>query len=245
MKAASFLLRNVRKKGKTGRYMALSYLLPLTITPFLLIGCVKKTSPRVVELDGVNWGVNFETWCGAGTRTSSIEANVISCRYFCVFLFRKWVFDPSSSVQELNDTLKINGYPFKIHLRRRGMYLETPVLLIVLKPSVVVETGEGEELNVPSCLKTEQYPSPPTKLKLDGHLRIEWNKTLKNKEGGLNLWIFKPKETILLVESTLDTQLRFSGEWGVYETNISSGESYVIVLPGEATLQWMREEFKI
>ncbi len=115
-----------------------------------------------IELVGAEWRVPAHSaWCGAGTRSSAIEAVILGCRAgLCAALVRAWNFIPPA----IRDP---EGAPLEVRVRSggrevglvvgrtaRGSYLEThPILVVGDGPIRVEVVGEPERsVEIPSCL---------------------------------------------------------------------------------------------
>jgi len=112
---------------------------------------------------GAEWRILEDSaWCGAGTRSSSIEAVILGCREgLCAALVRAWTFLPArvgeSGEGPLPIELVVRSGERKVRLlvgqRRRETYLEThPILLVAEGPLRVEVAGETEKaLSLPTC----------------------------------------------------------------------------------------------
>lgn len=155
-------------------------------------------------------------WCGAGTRSSSIEAVILGCREgLCAALVRAWKFLPARAGEAGEEPLPIElvvrsgerEVRLLVGQRRRGPYLEThPILLVAEGPLRVEVAGEtGKALSLPTCA-TRTPPGQvvlPLGDDLEGLAR-EW-RSQEGLGGAMELlqWV-TPGGRVLLVRCRLD-----------------------------------------
>ncbi len=125
------------------------------------MGC--GTLIEAVELIGAEWSVpEASAWCGAGTRSSSMEAIVLGCdEGLCAALVRVWTLLPPGAKGvggplPIELIVRSRGHEIRLLAGRRirGPYLEThPILLVGEGPIRVEVAGEaGKALSMPTCL---------------------------------------------------------------------------------------------
>ncbi len=98
--------------------------------------------------------------CYSGSRTNLLEARVLGCDKTCFVLIRHWTFSPKGEPSE--ETISIGRANFTYNKKRKGAYLESPVILAVLREGDDITVG-NLKLRIP-C-KDEKLP---TIVKVEG-----------------------------------------------------------------------------
>ncbi len=141
---------------------------------------------RVCPLE-VNWpGSN----CFSGTRSNALEARVLGCADKCAVLVRHWVFSPGG--EQFNETMLVGSKEVSYPMRRRGIYLESPILLIVLDRGEFVKVGDKglkvpcAQAKVPDVIEVDGL-SEGSGLKLDGLILVYTKRPGKLECGDVKL----------------------------------------------------------
>ena len=122
-----------------------------------------RACPLKVDWPGSN--------CFNGTRSDLLEARVLGCSDRCAVLVRHWIFSPNG--KPFSETMLVEGEEISYSMRKRGVYLESPVLLVVLDKGGLIRVGNKElkvpcvEAEVPSVIKISGLPEG-SGLKLNG-----------------------------------------------------------------------------
>ncbi|RLE73801.1 MAG: hypothetical protein DRJ56_08595, partial [Thermoprotei archaeon] len=104
-------------------------------------------------------------WCSSGTRSSSVEAAIVSCEGECYILLRYWIFSPKDveirrkiPVEVRSDGEVVFRRDVSFYKGPKSLYISTPVMLVRVPEGAVVSVANNS-VEIPRC--SGHRPSPP------------------------------------------------------------------------------------
>ena len=185
------------------KYLILIIALAVVIVAYLVFLKKETKHFEVIPLN-IDPKVFPKTECYSGTRTSLLETSSILKGPPYVFLVRYWIFSPTGATAGNVKFIIENGAKIEkdFSLTRKGIYLYSPILLIVSQDECKVSVNEYS-IKIPEC--TKNLGSIPGAIEFGGELNVDSSWSCNQWVNGTIYWkkVFDKDVTVLLVKIVL------------------------------------------